>query len=104
MKPTVIQTENLPQVCSDWLAERCDLHICPVGSLRFEELLPQAQGLAIRTYTEVNGEMLNKASKLKVVGRAGAGVDNINLDLCKKKTLLLYIPLGQIASLLLNLS
>jgi phosphoglycerate dehydrogenase-like enzyme len=74
-------------VCSDWLAERCDLHICPVGSLRFEELLPQAQGLAIRTYTEVNGEMLNKASKLKVVGRAGAGVDNINLDLCKEKNI-----------------
>ncbi len=88
MNPIVIQTENLPQVCSDWLAERCELHICPVDSLRFNELLSQAHGLAIRTYTEVSEEMLNKASCLKVVGRAGAGVDNINLDICKEKNII----------------
>ena len=85
MKPIVIQTENLPQVCSDWLAERCDLHICPVDSLRFKELLPQAHGLAIRTYTTVNRTMLSEAPNLKVVGRAGAGVDNIDLLACKER-------------------
>jgi phosphoglycerate dehydrogenase-like enzyme len=85
MQPIVIQTENLPQVCSDWLAERCDLHICPVGSLRFKELLPQAQGLVIRTYTNVDREMLSNAPNIRVVGRAGAGVDNIDLQACKER-------------------
>ena len=85
MKPIVIQTENLPQVCSDWLAERCELHICPADSLRFKELLPQAQGLAIRTYTTVDREMLNNAPNICVVGRAGAGVDNIDLQACKER-------------------
>ena len=83
MKPLVIQTENLPEECSDWLAKRCDLHMCPADSLRFKELLPQAEGLVIRTYTKVDAEMIRTAQKLKVVGRAGAGVDNIDIDACK---------------------
>jgi len=85
VRPVVIQTENLPQECSDWLAERCDLHVCPADSLRFKELLPIAAGLAIRTYTIVDKKMLELAPKLKVVGRAGVGVDNIDLDACKER-------------------
>ena len=93
MKPIVIQTENLPQICSDWLAERCELHICPVDSLRFKELLPQAKGLAIRTYTTVDRAMLEAAPNLKVVGRAGAGVDNIDLQACgDKKVSVVHTP------------
>ena len=87
MQPIVIQTENLPQVCSDWLAERCELHICPAGSLRFKELLPRARGLAIRTYTRVNEEMLDGAPNLTVIGRAGAGVDNVDLKACSDRNI-----------------
>jgi len=87
MKPIVLQTENLPQVCSDWLAEHTDLHTCPQDSLRFKELLPVADGLVIRTYTTVDKKMLDCASTLKVVGRAGVGVDNIDLQCCKEKNI-----------------
>ena len=79
MPPLVIQTENLPQECSDWLAERVDLHICPPESLRFKELLPEAQGLVIRTYTTVDTNMIQAAKNLEVVGRAGVGTDNIDI-------------------------
>ena len=48
----------------------------------FEQLLPKAEGLVIRTYTEVNLEMIRAAPKLRVVGRAGAGIDNIDLHAC----------------------
>ena len=85
MKPIVVQTENLPQVCSDWLAEHCVLHICPVDSLRFKELLPAVEGLAIRTYTLITKELLDQTPKLKVIGRAGVGVDNIDLLACEEK-------------------
>ncbi|MBC8203117.1 MAG: hypothetical protein H8E91_04740 [Planctomycetes bacterium] len=84
MPPLVIQTENLPQKCSDWLAQRVDLHICPSDSLRFKELLPEAEGLVIRTYTTVDVSMILQASNLKVVGRAGVGIDNIDLQGCKQ--------------------
>ena len=84
MQPIVIQTENLPRECSDWLADRCDLHICPPDSLRFKELLPKANGLVIRTYTAVDKEMIDAATSLQVVGRAGVGVDNIDLNACRE--------------------
>ena len=87
MKPIVVQTENLPQICSAWLAEHCELHICPVDSLRFKELLPVVEGLAIRTYTSVTKELLDQTPKLKVVGRAGVGVDNIDLLACEEKNI-----------------
>lgn len=93
MPPLVIQTENLPQSCSDWLASRVDLHICPADSLRFIELLPEAEALVIRTYTTVNEKMINTAGKLKVVGRAGVGIDNIDLLCCKKNNIkVVYTP------------
>ena len=87
MPPLVIQTENLPQECSDWLAQRVDLHICPSDSLRFKELLPVAQGLVIRTYTNVDLEMVRTAKNLKVVGRAGVGIDNIDIDACSSNNI-----------------
>jgi D-3-phosphoglycerate dehydrogenase len=37
-------------------------------------------GLAVRSATKVTPEVLAAATSLKVVGRAGIGVDNINLD------------------------
>src|SRR5262249_20413757 len=37
-------------------------------------------GLAIRSATKVTAEILGAAKKLKVVGRAGIGVDNVDVD------------------------
>jgi len=93
MAPLVIQTENLPEECSDWLAERVDLHICPHDSLRFKELLPRADGLVIRTYTTVDLSMIQMANNLKVVGRAGVGVDNIDVQSCNQNNIqVVYTP------------
>ncbi len=85
MQPTVIQTENLPQECSDWLSQRCDLHVCPADSLRFKELLPITNGIVIRTYTQVDKTMLEAAPHLQVVGRAGVGVDNVDIQACAER-------------------
>ena len=79
MPPLVIQTENLPQSCSDWISKHAELHICPADSLRFKELLPLAEGLVIRTYTTVDASMIESAPLLKVIGRAGVGIDNIDI-------------------------
>jgi D-3-phosphoglycerate dehydrogenase len=39
-------------------------------------------GLVIRSATKVTQELLNRADKLKVVGRAGAGLDNVDIPAC----------------------
>lgn len=48
-----------------------------------EELLaeiPSCHGLVVRSRTEVDEEVLKAATNLQVVGRAGIGVDNINVS------------------------
>lgn len=45
----------------------------------FAQALPRAHGLIVRSATKVGAEMLNAAEALRVVGRAGVGVDNIAL-------------------------
>jgi len=42
------------------------------------EILPEYDGLVVRSRTKVTADVLAKGDKLKVIGRAGAGVDNID--------------------------
>lgn len=45
----------------------------------FAEALPRAHGLIVRSATKVRGDLLEAATSLRVIGRAGVGVDNIDL-------------------------
>ncbi len=45
-------------------------------------IIDQYDGLAIRSSTVVTPEMIAKATNLKVVGRAGIGVDNVDIPSC----------------------
>ncbi|MCA9874335.1 MAG: phosphoglycerate dehydrogenase [Anaerolineales bacterium] len=52
-------------------------------NLSKEELLaviPEYEGLIIRSGTQVDADVLAATSKLKVIGRAGIGVDNVNVE------------------------
>lgn len=42
-------------------------------------------GLVVRSATRVTANLLENASKLKIIGRAGVGLDNINLEICDQK-------------------
>ena len=48
-------------------------------------LLPKADALLVRSETKVTRELLEHAERLKVVGRAGAGVDNIDLEAATRR-------------------
>lgn len=86
--PLIIQTEHLDPEPAAWLAERCELIACPwEDTARFDELLPRADGLVIRTYTQVNESLLARAPKLKVVARAGVGLDNVDIPACKARNI-----------------
>jgi D-3-phosphoglycerate dehydrogenase len=47
--------------------------------------LQSADALVVRSAVEVNAELLEHAPKLRVIGRAGVGVDNIDLDAATRK-------------------
>jgi D-3-phosphoglycerate dehydrogenase/(S)-sulfolactate dehydrogenase len=45
-----------------------------------EEIVGGYDALAVRSATKVTARLLEKAARLRVVGRAGVGVDNVDLD------------------------
>ena len=56
-----------------------------------EELLvkiEQYDGLIVRSATKVTKEIIERAKNLKIIGRAGAGVDNIDLASAKEKKII----------------
>jgi len=48
------------------------------------KVIPEYDALIVRGRTKVTATVLDTASNLKVVGRAGVGVDNIDLEAAKK--------------------
>lgn len=92
-KPLVVQTEELDAAPAAWLAERCELVRCAATDSGFDVLLATARGLLVRTYTRVDRAMLAKAPNLKVVARAGVGLDNVDLEACREKGVrVVYTP------------
>jgi len=85
MPPLVLVTETLDAEAADWLAKRFDVVCCSPDHEDFPSLLSRAAGLIVRTYTQVNDDLLKQAPHLKVVGRAGVGLDNIDLEACRQR-------------------
>ena len=51
------------------------------------EKIPLYDGLIVRSATKVTKEIIDNAKNLKIIGRAGAGVDNIDLASAKEKNI-----------------
>src|SRR5499425_2241337 len=45
-----------------------------------QEEVKEADALIVRSATKVNAELLTHAARLRVIGRAGVGVDNVDLE------------------------
>jgi len=59
------------------------------------EIIPEFHGLAIRSATKVTEKVLDAAKNLKVVGRAGIGIDNIDAQACTAKGIVVMnTPMG----------
>lgn len=82
-RPVVIVTEPLTAEPLAWLGERAEVIHASSGTPEFREHAAAASGLVVRTYTQVDTELLNAMPSLRVVGRAGVGLDNIDLDACE---------------------
>lgn len=85
MKPIVIVTEPLASAPSKWLVNECEVIQAAPGHADFIAAAPRAQGLAIRTATRVDAQLLAQLPQLKVIARAGVGLDHIDLAACKAR-------------------
>jgi D-3-phosphoglycerate dehydrogenase len=52
------------------------------------KIIPEYDGMVVRSATKVTKNIISVAKKLKVIGRAGAGVDNIDVTTAKKNNMI----------------
>src|SRR5690349_18072045 len=80
----VLVTEGSDPAPLDWLKQQTRVVEVAYDDPAFESHLANAEGMVVRTYTRVNDAMLSKTPKLKVVGRGGVGLENIDVAACRK--------------------
>ena len=62
---------------------------------KLAEVIGQYDGLAIRSATKVTEKLINAATRLKVVGRAGIGVDNVDIPAASRRGIIVMnTPFG----------
>ena len=86
--PDIVISEFMDQAAVDSLAADFDVLYDPQLVDRHDDLLASvasARALVVRNRTQVRGALLEAAGVLRVVGRLGVGLDNIDLDACKKR-------------------
>jgi len=79
----IVVTEALNDRSMDYLRQHGRVQMIPIDQL--DAAVVDADALVVRTYTQVTGEVVAKAKRLKVVGRAGVAVDNIDLEACRQR-------------------
>ncbi|MBY6082988.1 phosphoglycerate dehydrogenase [Ruegeria arenilitoris] len=99
MAPKVLVSDKLSETAVQIFRDRgIDVDFMPdVGKdkEKLAEIIGNYDGLAIRSATKVTEKILEKADKLKVIGRAGIGTDNIDKDAASKKgVIVMNTPFG----------
>ena len=62
-----------------------------------KSIIDDYDGILIRSATKLTADILENCSNLKVIGRAGVGVDNVDLDVAtKNKIIVMNTPLGNL--------
>ncbi|GIK66515.1 MAG: hypothetical protein BroJett018_43090 [Chloroflexota bacterium] len=80
--PHILIPDNLEKIGLNLLAQAEGVTIQAPAKMSRDEVLAavgNADGMIIRSGTKANAELLQKASKLKAIVRAGVGVDNVDL-------------------------
>ncbi len=99
MAPKVLVSDKLSETAVQIFRDRgIDVDFMPdIGKDKdkLAEIIGQYDGLAIRSATKVTPTILDKADKLKVIGRAGIGTDNIDKEAASKKgVIVMNTPFG----------
>ena len=72
--------------------------VMPAAGKLLDEIA-NADGLVVRSATKVTRELLDRAEKLRVVGRAGVGIDNVDMDAATNRgVLVMNTPGGNAVS------
>src|SRR6187200_870152 len=97
MSPRVLIADQLSPAAVSIFRERGLATDVKVGLAKeeLEEIIKDYDGLAIRSASKVTEKIIAAATNLKVIGRAGIGVDNVDIPAATKKGIIVMnTPFG----------
>jgi len=79
----ILVREQIADAGIELLRDRFDVDVDTDSSL--EEIVGNYDALIVRSATKVTADLIGRATKLKVIGRAGVGVDNVDVDAATRR-------------------
>ncbi|XP_020507110.1 D-3-phosphoglycerate dehydrogenase [Labrus bergylta] len=84
---TVLISESVDPRCRAILEEN-GIRVTEKQNMKKDDLMAEIKnydGLVVRSATKVTADVIDAADNLKIIGRAGTGVDNVDVDAATKK-------------------
>jgi D-3-phosphoglycerate dehydrogenase len=83
---SVLVLDNVEQAGVDILSSNFEVDVKNgLGADELEKIIGKYDALVVRSQTKVTDQIINAGKKLKVIGRAGVGVDNIDVEAATRK-------------------
>jgi D-3-phosphoglycerate dehydrogenase / 2-oxoglutarate reductase len=79
----VLIREPIAEAGVELLRSKFDVDVTPNGDLA--ELIGGYEAIVIRSATKLTADLIERASRLRVIGRAGVGVDNVDVDAATRR-------------------
>ena len=100
MKPIITIFEAIHTSGIEYLAEFADIRFAyGVDRINCLKLTSESDAIVVKSVVQVDKELLGNSPRLRVIGRAGTGVDNIDVIEAKKMNIqVLTVPTGNSVS------
>ncbi len=79
----VLVREQIAEAGVELLRGRFDVDVDSESDLA--EIIGRYDGIVIRSATKLTADLIERATRLKVIGRAGVGVDNVDVEAATRK-------------------
>ena len=84
--PRVLISDPIAQEGVDLLSQHSQVDVRPgLSKDELKSILGEYDGLVVRSETKVTADVIESGTKLQVIGRAGVGIDNIDLDAATRR-------------------
>ena len=83
MTQRVLVREAIAPAGVELLRERFDVDVDADSDLA--EIIDRYDAIVVRSATKLTAELIDRATRLKVIGRAGVGVDNVDVDAATRR-------------------
>jgi D-3-phosphoglycerate dehydrogenase len=82
-RPRVLVREPIAEAGVELLQARFDVDVD--GGGRLEDRIANYDAIVIRSGTRITADLIERAERLKVIGRAGVGVDNVDVEAATRR-------------------